>query len=213
MKTARLTTPLLIALLFSISVMAQESREPSDPPDLVILEKHWYKQLVDPNRDNNQSHYNEDLKRQERAQQAYLNDLPGQPNQPTVSKMPVSTATKPVTPAWNVFTIYTYTVKVKNTGAKAIKLINWEYQFLDPDTQQVKEQRKLASRLKISPGKSQVLESRLTRQPTVVVNVNQLNKKYRDQFTEQVVITRIVYADGSVWRRPKPPQQPSAKTR
>jgi len=189
--------------------MAQESREPSDPHDLVILEKHWYKQLVDPNRDNNQSHYNEDLKRQERAQQAYLNDLPGQPNQPTVSKMPVSTATKPVTPAWNVFTIYTYTVKVKNTGAKAIKLINWEYQFLDPDTQQVKEQRKLASRLKISPGKSQVLESRLTRQPTVVVNVNQLNKKYRDQFMEQVVITGIVYADGSVWRRPKPP---SAKT-
>lgn len=206
MKTARLTTPLLITLLLTISVMAQESRAPSDPPDLVILEKKWRKQLVDPNRDNNQSQHNEDLSRTGRAQGAYLDELVAQPNQPTVSKMPTSTATKPVTPGWKMLSTYTYTVKVKNTGAKAIRLIDWEYQFLDPDTQQVKEQRKIASRLKLSPGKSQVLERRLTRQPTIVVDVNKLNNKYRDQFTERVVITRIIYADGSVWRRPKPRQ-------
>ena len=219
MKTARLITPLLITLLLTISAMAQERRDPADPPDLVILEKNWRKSVLrtrfgDPNRDNSLFRRNENPGKLDRAQEVYLNDVVAQPNQPTVSKMPTSTSTKPVTAsstitAWpGVETVkdYTYRVKVKNTGTKVIKLIDWEYQFLDPDTQQVKEQRTIASRVKLSPGKSQVLKRRMTRQPTIVVDASKLDKQYRDQFTERVVITRITYADGSVWRRPKPPQ-------
>lgn len=203
MQIARLTTPLLITLLLTISIMAQESTEPSDPPDLVILEKTWRKQVVDPNQDKNESRHNEELSRLSRAQGSYLNDLLAQPDQPTVSKMPTSTATKPVTPASQILTTYTYTIKVKNTGERTIKLIAWEYQFLDPDTQQVKEQRKITSPVKLSPGHTQVIERRLTRQPTIAVNANQLGRKPRDQFTERAIITRIVYTNGSVWRRPK----------
>lgn len=204
MQITRLTTPLLITLLLTISVMAQESTEPSDPRDLVILEKNWRKQVVDPNRDNNESQHKEELARLGRAQGSYLDNLRAQPdNQTTVSKMPTSTAPKPVTPAFQILTTYIYTIKVKNTGERTIKLIGWEYQFLDPDTQQVKEQRKITNRVKLSPGKTQVLERTLTRQPTIVVNANQLGRKHRDQFTERAIITRIVYTDGSVWRRPK----------
>jgi hypothetical protein len=192
-----------MTLLLTISVMAQESTEPSAPPDLVIVEKNWRKQLVDPNRDNNESRYNEDLARFRKAQEAYLNELRANPDQPTVSNRPTFTATKPVTPGWQMLNIYTYMIKVENTGAKTIKLIAWEYQFLDPATQQLKEQRKLTNRVKLSPGKSQVIECRLTRQPTIVVNANQIGRKYRDQFTERAIITEIVYTDGSVWRRPK----------
>jgi hypothetical protein len=99
MQIVRLTTPLLITLLLTISVMAQESTAPSEPPDLVILEKNWRRQVVDPNGDRNESKHNEELRRLGRAQDSYLDNLRAQPNQPTVSKMPTSTAPKPVTPA------------------------------------------------------------------------------------------------------------------
>ena len=110
---------------------------------------------------------------------------------------------KPVTPERGMFTSYVYKIKVKNSGEKTIKALDWEYQFLDPSTQEVVEQRKINSRLKLSPGKSQVLERRMTRKPTVVVNADQVARKTKDQFTERAVITRIIYADGSVWLRPK----------
>ena len=101
-----------------------------------------------------------------------------------------------------MFEFYVYKMKVQNRGEKRIKQLDWEYQFLDPDTKEIKEQRKITSRVKLGPGKAQDVDQRSTRKPTVVVNANQLGKKYRDQFTERAVITRIVYVDGSVWKPP-----------
>ena len=204
MKTARLITPLAIILLLTASVMAQDVADTSsDPTDLVVLEKSWRKERIDTQRDPNPLKPNEDLMRTTREQKEFLknrdNALPNQTTEPRMPAPPIRT----VTPARDMFEFYVYKIKVQNVGEKRMKQIDWEYQFLDPDTQEVKEQRKITSRVKLAPGKSQVIEQRSTRKPTVVVNANQLGKKYRDQFTERAVITRIVYSNNSVWRRPQ----------
>ena len=203
MKTTRFTTLLLTALLLAMPVVAQEAADPAAPSDIVILQKHWREELVDPKRETNPLQPNEDLIKQTRAQKDFLKARDNAPpNQPTEPRMPAA-GTKPVTPGWEMLRTFTYEARVKNVGAKTIKLLDWEYQFLDPNTQQVKEQRKITSRLKLSPGKTKRLTARLTRKPTSVVDADQIDRKYRDQFTERVVVNRIVYTDGSVWQRRK----------
>lgn len=202
MKTPRFTTLLLTAFLFAMPIVAQEAADPAAPSDIVILEKKWREELIDPNRVTNPLQPNEDLINLTREQKAFLKARDNAPpNQTTEPRMPSATASKPVTSEWQMLRTYTYKAKVKNVGAKTIKLLDWEYQFLDPNTQEVKEQRKITNRLKLAPGKTKVLSRRLTRKPTAVVNAGQLDQKYRNQFTERVVITRILYTDGTVWRR------------
>lgn len=202
MKTARLITPLLITLI-TISGMAQETARSSDPSDLTVLGQSWRKEYRDTRRDENPLKPNEDLIRVTRAQKAHIKAQDNAlPNQTTTPQMP-GAGPKPVTPEPEMFVTYVYKIKVKNIGEKTIKALDWEYQFLDPATQEVKEQRKISSRLKLGPGRSKELERRMTRKPTVIVSADQLGLKHRDQFTERAVITRIVYADNSVWQRPK----------
>lgn len=202
MKTARLITPLLITLI-TISAMAQETAKSADPSDVTVLEQSWRKEYRDTQRDPNPLKPNEDQIRITRAQKAHIKAQDNAlPNQTTTPPMPAS-GPKPVTPERGMFVTYVYKIKVKNTGEKTIKALDWEYQFLDPSTQEIKEQRKITSKLKLAPGQSQGLERRMTRKPTVVVSADQLGRKQKDQFTERAVITRIIYSDGSVWRRPK----------
>lgn len=201
MRTFILTA--LTFLLLTASAAAQEVIVSSAPTDLTVIEKSWRKEVIDSLADKNPLKPNEDLMRQTRAQKEFIKGRDNaQPNQPTEPSMPAAGA-KPVTPERGIFTFYIYKIKVKNSGAKKIKTIEWEYQFLDPATQLSMEQRTLTSRLNLSPGKIKTVQHRLTRQPTVVVNANQLDKKYRDQFSERIVINRIIYTDGSVWQRPE----------
>ena len=202
MKTARLITPLLITLI-TISGMAQETAKSSDPSDVTVLEQSWRKEYKDTKTDQNPLKPNEDLIRVTRAQKAHIKAQDNAlPNQTTEPRMPAA-GPKPVTPEREMFVTYVYKIKVRNSGEKMIKALDWEYQFLDPSSQEVKEQRKITSRLKLAPGQSQGIERRMTRKPTVVVSADQLARTPKDQFTERAVITRIAYADGSVWQRPK----------
>lgn len=201
MKITRFVILLLTALLLAMPVVAQEAAAPAAPSDIVILEKHWREELVDPRPQTNPLKPNEDLINQTREQKAFLKERDNAlPNQSTEPRMPAA-GSKPVTPGWQMLRTYTYKAKVKNVGAKTIKLLDWEYQFLDPNTHEIKEQRKITSRLNLSPGKTKTLTRRSTRKPTSVVDAVQLDRKYRDQFTERVVINRVVYSDGTVWQR------------
>jgi hypothetical protein len=199
MKASTLTTLVAALLLLTPSVAAQVA-DPAAPTDVVILEKSWRAESRSFMHNTNPLEPNEELIRVTREQKKYLREQDNAPpNQTTTPPMPASLG-RPIFPEPRSRKTYLYQVKVMNAGAKAIKQINWEYQFLDPDTREVKDQRKIASSVKLSPGQSKVLKSRLTRQPTVVVNAGQLAQQYKNQFAERVVITRIVYADGSTWQ-------------
>jgi hypothetical protein len=200
MKNASLAT--LVLLLLTAAAVAQENNAAFDPPDLIVLEKSWSRSPLPPSGHSNPLGPNEALIRQTRDEKAAIRERDySLPNQPTEARMPVP-APRPIPPAPSTVPAYVYKIKVKNTGAKIIKSVDWEYQFLDPQTQEVMGYRRIKSDAKLYPGKLKVLEKRFTRQPTMLVNVNRLAKKYQDQFTERLIIHRIQYSDGSVWQRP-----------
>ena len=198
MKTTPL--PLLLTLLSIISVQAQEIAEVTNPSGITVLEKSWRK-WVRPETDSLRR--NEELMEQTRKEKAVIErraqDLP---NQPTQERMPV-TQPKPLiqTKQLEADAIYIYKIKVRNNTAKTITRLYWEYQFLDPDTNELMGTRQIYSKLKIEPGKTHEIEAFSRRQPTVIVNVKELDKKYKDQLDERIIIHRIHYSDGTAWQR------------
>ena len=201
MKTPHLMPLMLAMMLLTTSVMAQKLAQSSDPLDVIVLEKSWYREVQHPGRDPNPLQPNEEQERLARAQKAVIRrNAESLPNQPTEERMPIVIG--PPLPAKMARSItYVYKITVKNTGAKTTKAIYWEYEFLDPDSQEVMGHRRIASKAKISPGQSRELERRFYTQPTRLVASDKLDRKYRDQFTERVIIHRIQYTDGSAWQR------------
>jgi len=190
----------LVLLLLAISVIAQENPASLDPPDLIVIEKSWRKEPRAEGRDSNPLGPNEALIQQTRAEKTEISNRDySLPNQPTEPRMP-SPGARPIPPPPT--TTYVYKMKVKNNGLKTIKSIDWEYQFLDPTSHEVMGYRRMTSNTKLSPGKIKVLERGFTRQPSILVNADSLDKKYKDQFTERLIIHRIQYTDGSLWQRP-----------
>ncbi len=95
-----------------------------------------------------------------------------------------------------------YKLSVTNTGEKIIKEIDWDYVFTDAVTGQELSRREFTAVEKVGPGKSKELSFKVSSPPTHKVSVHALDKRERDGLSEQVVIMRVLYADGSVWQRP-----------
>ena len=201
MKATHFATAVLLTLSLAILVGAQQ-RSTSEPSDLVVLDQSWHKDFAGRTRNTNPLQPNEDHIRQTRAEKQFIRqrDDYSLPNQSTEARMPLP-PTRPITSDTKPVDIYVYEFTVKNTGAKKIKAVDWEYQFLHPDTQEVMGSRRIVSKVKLSPGKTEEIEARLIQKPTTVVSADQLDKKLRDQFKERLVIHRIDYADGSFWQR------------
>jgi len=199
MKMRQFTSSLLATLLLAIVVTAQQVPDQSDPKNLVVVDHTWRKEYVVPAVDSNPLRPNEDLIRQTRAEKAVIRQRDYElPNQTTEIPMPLP-AGRPVPPAARE--IYVYKITVKNSGAKRIKAVDWEFQFLNPETQEVMGTKQIISKVKLAPGKTQVIKAHRPEPPTHIVSAGQLDKKLQDQFKEKVIIHRIEYTDGTVWRR------------
>lgn len=192
MKTAPLAP--LVFLLLTTSVMAQVKTEASDPPDVSVLEKSWSKETRyrewDPKKQNpNPRTPNEDLMKQARGEKSVImnSNSPANETQPLILHRT---------------TTYVYKIKAKNNALKTIKALYWEYQFLDPDTQEVLRSHRMVSSKKLSPGKTGVFKAETAQTPIAFVSDNQVDEKFRLKFTEQLIIHRVDYTDGSVWRQP-----------
>ena len=96
---------------------------------------------------------------------------------------------------------FVYKAEVRNNNAKPTKLIDWDYVFFDPQTEEELGRRQFTSEEKISPGKSKELKFFIPNPPTQTVSVNALQKNERAGLGEKIVIVHIVYADGSEWPR------------
>jgi hypothetical protein len=97
---------------------------------------------------------------------------------------------------------FAYKAKIRNGGAKAIREIDWDYVFFDATTGEELGRREFANTGKISSGKSKELSFRILSPPTKRVSVHSLGKKEREGLRGQIVIVRVEYVDGTVWRRP-----------
>jgi hypothetical protein len=96
---------------------------------------------------------------------------------------------------------YVYEVRIRNTGAKKIREIRWEYLLSDPKTGREVGSHTFTSKESISPGRIKKLTGYSINSPAIVVDVTKSGKEAPGQFSERVVIHSIKYADGSTWQR------------
>lgn len=142
MKTPNLILLMPAMMLLATAVTAQEINHSSDPPDVSILQKSWSREVHYPGRNPNPLHPNEEYMRMVRTQKAVIKRREESlPNQTTEERMPVSVG-PPLSAKMARAITYVYKIKVQNTSAKTIRTIFWEYQFLDPDTQEVMGHRR-----------------------------------------------------------------------
>ena len=101
--------------------------------------------------------------------------------------------------------VFNYKVSLRNTGAKTIREVDWDYVFYDEATGQELGRRQFTGVEKIGPGKHKELHFLIASPPTQSISVYSLGKKEREGLREQVVIVRVLYDDGTVWQLPAPP--------
>jgi hypothetical protein len=96
---------------------------------------------------------------------------------------------------------FVYRVKVQNLGSKAIDVLFWEYEFIDPATPTAMSKRQFLCGVNIKGGKEKEIQAFSVSGPSDVINVETLAKKSATPFTERAVINRVEYADGTIWQR------------
>lgn len=190
-------------LLGAASAAAQTpaTLSPTTPPDLVVLQKKWQTFTRNPALDQDPFDANEEFSDTQRAQK--INELQNRirgRGAEALEPPPPRARKADAPPPPGTVTTYVYRAKVKNTGAKTIRVIDWGYTFLDPETQEELGRHAYSTKVKMRPGQDNELVGRSAKPQTSTVNVRNAGKT----LGEQVVIYRVEYDDGSVWQPPVP---------
>lgn len=200
MRTA--VSLLFLFLLGAASATAQTPATtaiPVAPPDLVVLQKKWHAYTRNPALDQDPFDANDDFVDSQRAQK--INDLQNKirgRGAEALEPPPPPTKRSKDSPPPGVVTTYVYSAKVKNTGGKTIRVIDWGYTFLDPDTRQELGRHLYSTKVKIRPGQDNELVGRSAKPQTSTVSVKNAGK----ELSEQIVIYRVEYDDGTIWQSP-----------
>jgi hypothetical protein len=94
---------------------------------------------------------------------------------------------------------FAYEAKIQNGSKKAIDVVFWEYQFIDPATATPTRHQFLCG-ANLKPTKEKELKAMSLSGPSDVVSVETLASG-STRFLEKVLINRVEYADGSIWQR------------
>lgn len=97
---------------------------------------------------------------------------------------------------------FLYKISVRNEGPKAVKEIDWDYVFTDAATGEEVGRREFTGVEKIAPGKSKELSFMTPAAPAQRISVYALDKKERAGLNGRAVLVRVLYEDGTVWKRP-----------
>ncbi|HYJ88853.1 MAG TPA: hypothetical protein VEW46_22505 [Pyrinomonadaceae bacterium] len=191
-----------IFLLFFLGSCAstQVVSNPLDGPGLKVVQKKWRMEVRNPalERDPfepNKQREQEVIAQKEAATQNESRIRQGLPTLPPVS------VRAPQRRARGLSFRYIYEVKVTNTGEKKIRTLIWEYIFFEPGTEREVGRRQFVSKVSISPGRTTNVVMRSTTSPTGTVDATNAGKKPGDQYSEQIVIRSVGYADGSSWQQ------------
>ncbi|MGA9995456.1 MAG: hypothetical protein WBP93_08585, partial [Pyrinomonadaceae bacterium] len=96
---------------------------------------------------------------------------------------------------------YQYRVRIRNSSnTKTIKSIDWDYVFIDPNNPKEVSHHRFHSDKKIEPGKDEQITVSSTSPPVQVLNVKAIDKPGKP--TEQILVIKVEYTDGSTWERP-----------
>lgn len=193
---------LLLLFLLAGGAAAQAISNPSSAPGVSVIKQNWRRIERNPALDEDPMLINQEEMELQRVQRAIQREnalrirrgqeplpLPrGTPSRGSIGK-PVSVE-------------YVYEAKFMNTGTLKIRKLVWEYVFFEAGTEREVGRRRNESKVSISPGKTGNATVRSASPPAGIITIAQTGKKPREQYSEQVIIQSIEYADGSVWQRP-----------
>ena len=192
-------TPKIMLGLFLMAggVLAQSAPVATSPAGLLMIEKSWRKVIRNPALDSDPFEANdahEEFRREQR-QLAIRNSIrvrEGESRGRDLPRPKLATAAELESPSVR----YIYRIKFKNTGAKAIVGLVWEYNFQDPQSFEEVGRHSFTHRVKIRPGKEIELFGESASPPARVVVAGKVNTQAH---TEKIVIQRVEYADGTFW--------------
>lgn len=98
---------------------------------------------------------------------------------------------------------FMYKATVRNDGGRSVRAVEWDYVFSDAATRQELGRRRFASEGRIGPGKKKEFAFFIPSPPTQTISADALNRRERDGLAEEVVVVRVLYEDGTEWRRPE----------
>jgi hypothetical protein len=179
--------------LGSFDTFAQTS--PSDsPPDMQIVKYSWTKDKIGWERDVTYTESYREMTtriRNERRTGSALEER---------TKQAQREEQKPAKPPRYAFS---YKLQVNNIGSKGITEIDWDYIVTDQTTGEELGRRQFTSVEKVGPGKRKEMIVRVSGSPSNRVSVYSLGKDEHAGLTEKVLITRLLYEDGTTWAIPE----------
>jgi hypothetical protein len=95
---------------------------------------------------------------------------------------------------------FVYQMKLRNDGDKTIQSVEWDYLFIDVDTQQEVARHQFSSKQPVQPRKSKIITEFSPALPTKVISLKALSERSEHPFSEKVFIRRVTYTDGSSWK-------------
>ncbi|HYW72535.1 MAG TPA: hypothetical protein VE961_15975 [Pyrinomonadaceae bacterium] len=168
-------------------------------PDVVVLESSWRIEKYNPAVDKDPFSANREQQATEQAQKANAEASDNRVRQGENALPPVTRQSSGQSGSTKVRLSYIYEMRVRNTGPKEIRLLIWECVFLEPGTTNEVGRRRFVSRVRIKPGATSRLLISSSKSPTVTFDVAKAGLKPSDQYTQQVLIQNIGYADGTNW--------------
>jgi hypothetical protein len=88
---------------------------------------------------------------------------------------------------------YTARLTVRNSGAKAVKSVEWDHVFFNPDGGKELKRYHLQSKQQVAPGSTQALSKE------VLIGPDE-NTRHITAGRQRIRLTRVEFADGTVWR-------------
>jgi hypothetical protein len=96
---------------------------------------------------------------------------------------------------------FAYKVKVRNTAAKVVEVLFWEYQFEEAADPSNLARRQFLCGVQIKAGKDKELLAWSASGPNGTISIDSLANRAESPYRERVVVNRIEYADGTIWQR------------
>jgi hypothetical protein len=195
-----------------VAASAQEQRQqpqaptPPAPADIAVEKYDWSKERIDWQRDpfGGPVESFDDMRRrridERRLQRARAGGNIGEAAkvEQEMRAEQVIKARPPKPPRY----VFQYKLTLRNNGDRVVREIDWDYVFLDAATGQELSRREFTAIERIAPGKRKELAFLISSPPTHKISAHALDKRERDGLVEQVVLMRVLYDDGTVWRRP-----------
>ncbi len=187
---------------------APQQQQEAAPPDLAVVKYSWDKERINWERDpfgGPVENFDEmrvrarNEKRLDDAKRGGGSDADRIRREARADSAILQTARNQKGPARYGFR---YKVSVRNEGAKAVREIDWDYVFFDAATGEEVGRHQFTSAERVGPGKRRDFSFFIPTPPALRVSAYDLGKKERDGLEERVVVVRVLYEDGTEWRRP-----------